>query len=61
MNILTPILVRLVSSTLAGFASQAIAVDKQVQAHFDTTSVTEVIANPQKFSRKRISLKGFYS
>ncbi|WP_151172970.1 hypothetical protein [Pseudoalteromonas ruthenica] len=58
MNILAPILI---SSTLAGFASQAIAVDKQVQASFDTTSVTEVIANPQKFSRKRISLKGFYS
>ena len=48
MNILTPILV---VSTLAGFASQAIAVDKQAQAHFDTTSVTGVIANPEVFTK----------
>ena len=47
--------------SLLFFASDSVGAEQKNLQLFDTTSVTEVIAKPETFSRKRINLKGFYS
>ena len=45
---------------LVSYSTYAKVLDEK-QVFFDRTSVTELIGNPEKFSRKRVSLNGYYS